>query len=56
MMQLFDLEPVIVFDLERKNLFGTPLVMLGVAILASLPAALRASRGHPVDAIRTVAT
>jgi ABC-type lipoprotein release transport system permease subunit len=54
--ELFHLEPVIVFDLERKNLLGTPLIMLGVGILASIPAAIRASRGQPIDAIRTATT
>jgi ABC-type lipoprotein release transport system permease subunit len=54
--EVFHLEPVIVFDLERKNLIGTPLIMFGVGVLASVPAAIRASRGQPIDAIRTATT
>ncbi len=56
MYELFGLDPVIAFALESKNLFGTPLVMLVVAVVAGLPAAIRASRGHPVDVMRAPTT
>jgi ABC-type lipoprotein release transport system permease subunit len=56
MYEVFQLEPIIAFDLERKNLLGTPVVMFGVALIAALPPAIRASRGHPVDAIRALTT
>lgn len=52
-IEIWRVEPVILFDLERKNLIGTALIMFSIALVAGLPAAIRASRGHPVDAIRT---
>jgi ABC-type lipoprotein release transport system permease subunit len=55
-MEAWNFAPVIVFDLEKKNLFGTPLVMFTVAMLAALPAAVRASRGQPVDVMRAQTT
>ncbi len=55
-MEAFDIAPVIVFDLDRNNLLGTPLVMFVVAMLAALPAAVRASRGQPVDVMRAQTT
>jgi ABC-type lipoprotein release transport system permease subunit len=55
-MEVWNLAPVIVFDLEKKNLFGTPVVMFVVALLAALPAAIRASRGQPVDVMRAHTT
>lgn len=55
-MEVWNIAPVIVFDLEKKNLFGTPAVMLIVALLAAIPAAIRASRGQPVDVMRAHTT
>jgi ABC-type lipoprotein release transport system permease subunit len=51
-MDVFDLEPVIVFGLARDTLVTLPLILLGVGVLAALPPAIRASRGRPVDALR----
>jgi ABC-type lipoprotein release transport system permease subunit len=55
-MEAWDIAPLIVFDLEKKNLLGTPVVMFVVAMLAALPAAVRASRGQPVDVMRAQTT
>jgi ABC-type lipoprotein release transport system permease subunit len=51
-MEVFDLEPVIVFALARDQLVVLPAILLGVGLLAALPPALRAARGRPVDALR----
>jgi ABC-type lipoprotein release transport system permease subunit len=55
-MKVWNISPVIVFDLEKRNLFGTPVVMFIVTLLAALPAAIRASRGQPVDVMRAHTT
>ncbi len=54
MMELFGLEPVIVFRLTAGQVVTVALVLLTSALLASVPPALRASRGRPVDALREV--
>jgi len=51
-VELFDLEPLIVFALARDQLVTLPLLLIGVGLLAALPPAYRASRGRPVDALR----
>ena len=51
-IELFDLEPLIVFALGRDQLVTLPLLLIGVGVLAALPPAIRASRGRPVDALR----
>jgi ABC-type antimicrobial peptide transport system permease subunit len=51
-VELFDLEPLIVFALGRGQLVTLPLILIGVGLLAALPPAFRASRGRPVDALR----
>jgi ABC-type lipoprotein release transport system permease subunit len=51
MMEFFEFEPLIVFDLTRTQLVATPLILMGVAWLAALPPALRAARIRPVDAL-----
>ena len=51
-IELFDLEPLIVFALARDQLVTLPLLLVGVGLLAALPPAFRASRGRPVDALR----
>ena len=51
-IELFDLEPLIVFALGRDQLVTLPLLLLGVGLIAAIPPAIRASRGRPVDALR----
>jgi ABC-type lipoprotein release transport system permease subunit len=51
-VELFDLEPLLVFALGRDQLVTLPLLLIGVGLLAALPPAFRASRGRPVDALR----
>ena len=51
-MRAFEIDPVIPFDLKGIHLMGTPLAILGIAGVAALLPALRASRGQPVDALR----
>ncbi len=51
-LQVFGLEPLIMFSLSRGQLIGLPLVLLAVGALAALIPAIRASRGRPVDALR----
>jgi ABC-type lipoprotein release transport system permease subunit len=51
-IELFDLQPEIVFALGRDQLVTLPLLLIGVGVLAAIPPAIRASRGRPVDALR----
>ncbi|MBM4336708.1 MAG: ABC transporter permease [Deltaproteobacteria bacterium] len=51
-VELFDLEPLILFALARDQLVTLPLLLIGIGVLAALPPAFRASRGRPVDALR----
>jgi ABC-type lipoprotein release transport system permease subunit len=51
MMELYRLDPVMMFRLTATHLWGMAVVLIGVAILAALPPAIRASRGRPVDAL-----
>jgi putative ABC transport system permease protein len=51
-IELFDLEPLIVFALGRDALLTLPLLLAAVGIVAAIPPAIRASRGRPVDALR----
>ncbi len=51
-IELFDLEPLIVFALGRDQLVTLPLLLIGVGLVAAIPPAFRASRGRPVDALR----
>ncbi len=51
-MRLFDIEPVIMFDLTVRQVWSVPFVLFVVGLLAALPPAIRASRGRPVDALR----
>ncbi len=52
LMRAFEIDPVIPFDLKTIHLLGTPIAILGIAGVAALLPALRASRGQPVDALR----
>ncbi len=53
-MELFEFEAIIVFDLTLRQLVGTPLILMAVSLLVALPPALRAARVRPVDALRQV--
>jgi ABC-type antimicrobial peptide transport system permease subunit len=51
---LFGFEPLITFKLKPLNPIGSTLTIFLVAALASLYPALKASRGRPVEALRSV--
>ncbi len=51
-MELFQLEPRLVFDLTPGQLGATALAVLVTALLAALPPAVRAARVRPIDALR----
>ena len=51
-MEVFGIEPVMVFRMTGDHLVGLVFVLLAVALVAALPPALRAARGRPVDALR----
>jgi ABC-type lipoprotein release transport system permease subunit len=51
-MELFNIEPVLVFRLTKLQITSITAILLGVSFVAALPPALRASRGRPVDALR----
>ncbi len=52
MAEFFEIEPVLEVSLSARQLIGTPLLLIGVALIAALPPAVRAARGRPVDALR----
>jgi len=49
---LVGMEPVVTFELKPLNPIGSALTILGVAALAALYPAVKASRARPVDALR----
>ena len=49
----FNMDPVITWKLRASNLIGSSGVILAVASLAALYPALKASRGQPIDVVRT---
>ena len=51
---LFAVDPVLVFELRPKNPLVFSAIMFVVALLAAIPPAWRASRGSPVDVMRSV--
>jgi ABC-type lipoprotein release transport system permease subunit len=53
-MELFGVEPVFTFLLKPLNPIGSMLTILGVAALAALYPAQKASRARPVDALRSL--
>ncbi len=54
MMEMVGIEPVLDFELRRRTLPGAGLLIFGVAALASLYPAVKASRARPVDALRSI--
>ncbi|MBW2244316.1 MAG: ABC transporter permease [Deltaproteobacteria bacterium] len=52
--QIIAMEPVITFKLKPLNPLGSMITILGVAALAALYPALKASRARPVDALRSL--
>jgi ABC-type lipoprotein release transport system permease subunit len=53
-MELFGIEPLITWKLKPLNPLGSTLTIFGVASLAALYPARKASRGRPVDALRSL--
>jgi ABC-type lipoprotein release transport system permease subunit len=53
-MELFGIEAQITWKLKPLNPLGSIVTILGVAILAALYPAIKASRGRPVDALRSL--
>lgn len=51
---LFGIEAVIMFRLTPWHWGALPALLLALALLASIPPALRACRGRPADALRTL--
>lgn len=51
-MELFGIEPVFTWKLKPLNPIGSVATILGVALVAALYPALKASRGRPVDVLR----
>ncbi len=51
---LFGIEPEILFKLTPEQWLGVPLLILAIALFAAVPAGVRAMRGRPADALRTV--
>lgn len=54
MTELIGMEPVAVFKLKPLNPIGSALTILAVGALAAAYPAFKASRGRPVDALRTL--
>jgi ABC-type lipoprotein release transport system permease subunit len=53
-MEMFGAEPVMTWKLKPMNPIGSVLTILGVAFVAALYPALKASRGRPVDVLRSL--
>ena len=53
MMELFGMEPVMTWKLKPLNPLGSTLTIFAVAALAATYPAWKASRGRPVDALRS---
>jgi putative ABC transport system permease protein len=54
LFELFGFAPVIPFELKPFNPIGSSIVIIGLAIVAALYPALKASRGRPVDVLRSL--
>jgi ABC-type lipoprotein release transport system permease subunit len=53
-MELFGVEPVMTWKLKPWNPIGSAITIFAVAAIAALYPALKASRGRPVDALRSL--
>jgi ABC-type lipoprotein release transport system permease subunit len=53
-VELFGFEPQITWKLKPLNPLGSIATILGVAVVAALYPAIKASRGRPVDALRSL--
>ena len=53
-VEIFGIEPVMTWALRARNPIVSALTILGVAFLAALYPATKASRAHPVDALRSL--
>ena len=53
-MELFGIEPVMTWKLKPWNPAGSAITIFVVAAIAALYPALKASRGRPVDALRSL--
>ena len=53
-VELFGFEPQVTWKLKPLNPLGSIATILGVAVLAALYPAIKASRGRPVDALRSL--
>jgi ABC-type lipoprotein release transport system permease subunit len=54
LMELFGAEPVLTFKLKPLNPIGSTLTVIALAVIAAFYPAVKASRGRPVDALRSV--
>jgi putative ABC transport system permease protein len=52
--QMFGFEPIMCWKFKPTNPLGSGVTILGVALLAALQPAWKASRARPVDALRGV--
>jgi ABC-type lipoprotein release transport system permease subunit len=52
--ELFGMEPLMTWKLKPMNPIGSVLTILGVALLAAFYPAVKAARGRPVDALRSL--
>jgi ABC-type lipoprotein release transport system permease subunit len=52
--ELFGMEPLMTWKLKPLNPIGSTLTILGVAVVAAFYPAVKASRGRPVDALRSL--
>jgi ABC-type lipoprotein release transport system permease subunit len=53
-MELFGIEPVFTWKLKPWNPIGSAITIFVVTAVASLYPAVKASRGRPVDALRSL--
>ncbi len=53
-MELFGAEPVMTFKLKPLNPIGSALTILALAVVAAFYPAVKASRGRPIDVLRSL--